>query len=327
LRVLQAAMKRKAKLLFHSPCFDGIASAVLASDYLRNHAHWDDIECASVNYGARDQWLSTTFDAPTAVVDFLYHPDAFFWADHHRSAFLTREARIDFERRDPESAIYDAGSDSCAGLLWRTFDERSGYRNESFAELVRWAEKIDAARYESVDEALSFSHPALQISASLAVAPGGHSERLVQALATHSLAEVSEMPWVHEFFLDFASSMAEGLARFEASACLRDDMVIFDVDGRGVVVPRYAPYRFYPRARYSIGVIHHDSGAKITAMRNPWMDFESVPLGDIFAPFGGGGHQRVASVFVPEDVDAQARLSEIVSAVAAADRGSMVAAR
>jgi len=319
-------MKRKAKLLFHSPCFDGIASAVLASDYLRKHERWEEIELASVNYDARSTWLSTSFDVPTAVVDFLYHPLADFWADHHRSSFLTPAARRHFEGCLAGFRIYDSSADSCAGLLWRAFAERFDYRNEKYEELVRWAEKIDAARYESVSEALSFEHPALQISASLALAPEGHSEFLVRALSQHSLDEVSALPEVREPFLEFKQSSIEGLSRFAASARLQDQMVVFNVDGSGVVVPRYAPYRFFPHARYSIGIIRYEKGAKITAMRNPWMEFESVPLGDIFTRYGGGGHQRVASLFLPEPAEAQDRLEEILLAVASADREALVAA-
>ena len=36
-------------------------------------------------------------------------------------------------------------------------------------------------------------------------------------------------------------------------------------------------------------------------MRNPWMDFPSVPLGRIFEKVGGGGHQRVGSVELRSD--------------------------
>jgi nanoRNase/pAp phosphatase (c-di-AMP/oligoRNAs hydrolase) len=78
------------------------------------------------------------------------------------------------------------------------------------------------------------------------------------------------------------------------------------------MVSRYAPYLAYPRARYSVGVTSNGSGAKITAMRNPWMRFKSVPLGEIFRQYGGGGHQRVASVLVPRASDAETTLGAIV---------------
>jgi nanoRNase/pAp phosphatase (c-di-AMP/oligoRNAs hydrolase) len=59
-------------------------------------------------------------------------------------------------------------------------------------------------------------------------------------------------------------------------------------------------------------------------MRNPWREFDSVPLGTIFKKFGGGGHQRVASVVFnrsngadPEDV-----LNRVVATIKQHDRAS-----
>lgn len=81
----------------------------------------------------------------------------------------------------------------------------------------------------------------------------------------------------------------------------------------------------FPHARYSIGYVRLEGDGKITAMRNPWIDFESVALGDIFARFGGGGHQRVASLRVSDDTDVEKILAELVAAVEEAE-GSLPAA-
>jgi hypothetical protein len=313
-------MKQKSTLLFHSPCFDGVASAVIASDFLQRHEQWSDFEFVHVGYDVRETWLRRRLDERTAIVDFLYHPDAEFWADHHSSAFLTDDARHEFESRRSDSFVYDSKADSCAGLLWRHFRESTAYRNDGLAELVAWAEKIDAARYESVEEALSFAHPALQISASLAMATNGYSEFLVRSLASRPLEAVSNIAEVRERFERFAELTTTGLARMKDAASLRDDIVVFDVDGSDVVIPRYSPYRFFPDARYSIGVVRGSGWAKVTAMRNPWLEFDSVPLGRIFSAFGGGGHQRVASAYVPVGIDPHARLEEMVSALTSAER-------
>ncbi|HUP62769.1 MAG TPA: hypothetical protein VNA69_20380 [Thermoanaerobaculia bacterium] len=312
-------MTRKARLLFHSPCFDGIVSAVIAADYLCRGAQWGELEIADVNYDIQKIWLSTRFEARTAVVDFLYHPDAAFWADHHRSTFLNDDMRRDFARRSDRHIVYDHQADSCAGLLWRHLHATASYRNPHFAELVLWAEKIDAARYESVEEALSFEHPALQISASMALSTNGYSEFLVRALSEQSLEEVSMLPEVRERFLEFRRATREGLQRMRDAASLRDGIVVFDVDAHDVVVPRYAPYLFFPDARYSVGLVRREDEAKITAMRNPWMEFESVALGDIFTRYGGGGHRRVASVLVAPQ-GAEMMLERIVSDVTSAER-------
>jgi hypothetical protein len=296
--MFRSEMDKGAELFFHSPCFDGIASAVIAVDYLQQHEAWPEINLHRVNYDERDSWLSRTFDVPFAVVDFLYHPGARFWADHHLTTFLTPEAQRDYERRDERHVIYDRNADSCAGLLRRHLAAAVGYRNERFEELVHWAEKIDAARYESVDEAFSFNAPAIRISLSLALATDSYCESLVRALLRHSLADTSALPEVSEKFERVRGLSEAGLQRFRSGASLRDGIVVFMVDGRGVMVNRYAPYRIYPQARYSVGAVRSDSGVKITAMRNPWLQFESVPLGEIFREFGGGGHQRVASTVV-----------------------------
>jgi len=289
-------MPARARLLFHSPCFDGIASAVLARDFLQRHEGYASIDLEPVTYGPAQVWLARTFDVPTAIVDFLYHPAAFIWADHHRSAFLNDGLRRHFESRN-ENVLYDARADSCAGLLWRNLP----LRDERFAELVQWAEKIDAARYSSVDEAFSLDEPALRISISLSLNAAGYCEFLVERLSEMPLRDVSELPEVAERVKRIGRLMKDGLERFKSAAELHRGIVTFHVDGRGALVSRYAPYRYFPNARYSVGAVRVDEGTKITAMRNPWIEFESIPLGDLFKRYGGGGHQRVASVILHDD--------------------------
>lgn len=289
-------------LYFHSPCFDGIASAVVAGDFLESQLGWPKAVLCPVSYDRRATWLAEPLNLPAAVVDFLYHPGAEFWADHHVTTFLSRAVRSNFEKRRGPKLIFDPAADSCAGLLWRHLSNAFGYQNPRFAQLVQWAEKIDAARYASVEEAIFPSTAALRISASLASGNAAeYSAFLVQQLRTASLETVASLPEVATRFEAIQALFKRGLDRFEKAASLTSGgIVVFDVDSRGAHVSRYAPYYFFPDARYSLGVVRLDKGAKITAMRNPWRDFPSVPLGKLFQKVGGGGHQRVGSVFLTE---------------------------
>jgi nanoRNase/pAp phosphatase (c-di-AMP/oligoRNAs hydrolase) len=79
------------------------------------------------------------------------------------------------------------------------------------------------------------------------------------------------------------------------------DIAVFNVDSSDVLINRYAPYYFFPKARYSLGIVRNIDGTKITAMRNPWLQFPSVYLGKIFERFGGGGHRRVGSLLLRGD--------------------------
>ena len=289
-----------SNLHFHAPCFDGIASAVVALDYLEGPGGWSAATLWPQGNDARVRWLETHLPPKSAVVDFPYHPDAEFWADHHQTAFLAPSAEAHFRRREGASFAYDAKADSCAGVLWRHFEATYGHRTPALAELVRWAEKIDAARYDSVDEALHSTAPAVVIAASLGYeADDAYVISLVRALRTDSLDAVAAQEDVRHRFARVRELQVEGLDRMRASARLYDGIVVFDVDATGVEVNRYSPYESFATADYSIGIVRDGRSIKITAMRNPWKEFESVPLGLIFRRHGGGGHQRVASLYLP----------------------------
>ncbi len=312
-------MGEQGHLYFHSPCFDGIVSAVLAWDFLKARQEWSSPTLHSVNYDLREGWLSSTREKPCAIVDFLYHPDAEFWADHHLTTFLKEDARKHFEKRRHPLLIYDDRAGSCASLLWNHLASAFGYRNSPYGEMVRWAEKTDAARYESVSEAIFPSAPALRISLGLVLGDHeGYCARLVRALREMALREVAELPEVQARFERAQSLIRSGLDRFVKVARLEDDgIVVFDVDAEGTIISRYAPYYFFPGARYSAGILRWKGGAKVTVMRNPWREFESVSLGRICEEFGGGGHRRVGSVVLRGEriVEAPELLNRILSEI------------
>lgn len=290
-------------LYFHSPCFDGIVSAVLMSDFLESRERWDSIALSPVNYHLKADWLDKPLSEPAAVVDFLYHPTAQFWADHHSTTFLTPAAERDYERRKSDRRVFQPAARSCAALLWTHLDQAFGHRNPKYQELVTWADKTDSADYASVEEALFGDAPALRIVKAL----GWKNDpefcvQLVNWLCRQPLSAVAQRALTRERFEASLAATHAGLERLRRSTRLESGgVVVFDVDSRGVTINRYAPFHFFPDALYSLGVVHWDNGAKITAMRNPWREFASAPLGEIFEHEGGGGHQRVASLILAGD--------------------------
>jgi hypothetical protein len=302
------SMRRTFQLYFHSSCFDGIVSSVMTADFLENRQGWTLNQLIPASYEDRGDWLSRELLTPCAVVDFHYHPQAVFWADHHGTTFLSYDAEKDFEKRRGAWMVFDPRSGSCAYLLRKYFAERLSFADPRYDEMVEWADKIDAARYASVEEAILGDTPALRIRASLAAGNGEElSKQLVNELRFSTLDEVAGLPLVRDRSEEVRSKIAAGLDRFAPAVRLDvGEIVVFNVTSqKGVVLSRYAPYHFFPEARYSVGVVRSTNGAKITAMRNPWRDFPSVNLGEIFKDLektfdgvGGGGHQRVASVIL-----------------------------
>jgi len=320
------ASSTEGSLFLHYPCFDGLVSAAIAWDFLESSQGWRLAAICPVNYDRRDTWLTTPLPSQSVVVDFLYHPDAAFWADHHPTTFINEESRLNFElRTDKRFFLYDPKATSCAKLLW----ERVGYASSDptrYAEMAVWADRTDSATYDSVDEAIFGTQPALRIARSLSAGQDQeYCAFLLQAMHALTLEEIAELPEVASRESDVRVRTQKGIDLVnERIAMQSGGIVVVDVDeAPDAIVNRYSPYfgRFRD-ARYSVALIRSAKGASILAMRNPWINFESVHLGEIFEPFKGGGHQRVAAVVIPADsgTDPRAAVDGIVAAIRAKDR-------
>lgn len=313
-------------LFVHYPCFDGLVSAALAWDFLQTQWRWSIERLEFVNYDRSATWLQTPLPPLAAVVDFLYHPDARFWADHHGTTFLTDAARRDFERRSTDDFIlYDRSSASCAMLLWKRVASVASDRSR-YGEMALWADRIDAARYDSVDDAVfGRSSPAMGINLSLSGnADRSYGEMLLRAMRTDDLTRIAGRDDVRARVQDARERITQGLALVRDRIRLdSSDIAVLDIEPPdGVTVNRYSPYVYFPNARYSVALTRTGSDARLTAMRNPWRNFDSVDLGAIFRDYGGGGHQRVGSVVIrPGDTrDPSDVLHHIVDEIHRSDR-------
>jgi hypothetical protein len=297
---------KSSTLYFHYPCFDGLVSGVLAWEFLEKHKNWNIREFCPVDYKMRDTWLASDLKMPCAIVDFLYHPRAEFWADHHQTSILNKKAETDFQRRrDKACLLFDDRARSCASLLFRHLGAFLSDKPH-FKEMISWAAKIDSATYSTVEEAILGDAPALQINRTLSLKDESGSEYalfLLRELQTHNLSYVASLDEVKRREEQARRSILNGLKRVKARLRIEPgDVAVFDASqNEDQMISRYAPYYFAPKARYSITVVRSSDDIRITAMRNPWRKFRSIPLGRSFAKFGGGGHQRVGAVRLPVD--------------------------
>lgn len=288
------------EIVYHAQCFDGAVSCAIAWDYFDATTPTSTTVLRPVGYEVRDRWLKDALPPGTAVVDFLFHPDAAFWADHHATAFLNDESRTLFEAAERPDWLYDARAKSCAGLLYRHFANDRAYRNPTFEDAVAWAERLDSAGYDSVEEAVYPRQPASAISLSFAVrSDSEYSMHLVRRLrdTAGDISAVASDSQVRAAIDEARHRIEIGIRTFRCSIRQNDgDIVTFDVEEGDALIPRYAPYLVNPDARYSAGIVRRTGEAKITTMRNPWRHFRGVNLGQLCARYGGGGHERVGSI-------------------------------
>jgi hypothetical protein len=290
------------ELLYHAQCFDGAVSCAVAWDYFDATAPVDSTVLRPVGYEVRDRWLTDSLSTGAAVMDFLFHPGAAFWADHHVTTFLNDESRTTFETARRRDWLYDAQAKSCAGLLYRHFAGERSYRNPAFEGVVAWAERLDSAEYDSVEEAVMPRQPAPAISLSFAVrSDPEYSMHLVRRLreTAGDIGAVASDPPMRAAVDEARRRVEIGICTLRRGIRQNDgDVVTFDVEEGDALIPRYAPYLVNPEARYSAGIVRRAREAKITTMRNPWRHFQGVNLGRLCARYGGGGHERVGSILL-----------------------------
>ena len=145
--------------------FDGMVSGALLAHILREKKGERPI-LLSVNYDERKGWEGFEAGRRFAIVDFHFHPRAEYWFDHHPTTFLSEELRAEYNPSD--CWLWDENSLSCPPLILRHAAEHLGYEApERFLEAAHWSDIIDAAKFESVDQAIFGEDPALRISRSV----------------------------------------------------------------------------------------------------------------------------------------------------------------
>src|ERR1700686_3869824 len=103
---------KSSTLYFHYPCFDGLVSGVLACEFLEKRKDWNIGELHPVDYTMRDTWLASELRTPCAIVDFLYHSRAEFWA-------LTITRPLCLAKRPRQIFSAEEGRLACCSMIGR----------------------------------------------------------------------------------------------------------------------------------------------------------------------------------------------------------------
>jgi hypothetical protein len=149
----------------HGHCFDGLASAVLFTRLLRalegSRAEFTYHACG-YGYAQPKPDESMLRGDQNAILDFRLTPsERVGWLfDHHRTAFQLPGAEALFVARGNQGRMYvDADYPSCAKLIADVSRKRFGVHDPNLDELVAWADRVDAARFQSPQDAIDQQDP------------------------------------------------------------------------------------------------------------------------------------------------------------------------
>lgn len=296
-------MPRLVKVLFHDNCFDGATSASLFKRFYQAKVDPSALfTFIGKNHGMGNVYDDDSFDADeNVVVDFRYSasPRLTWWFDHHVSAFPTPADEAHFKAHRGAHQYFDPTARSCAKFLAETCKREHGWDYSPYAELVRWADIIDGAQFESPKAAVELAEPALQL---MTWVENNHDPelklRFIDQLTSRPLAEIAADSWVRGPLEPILARHKSAIGVIRARAQYERKVVFFDVaDDALDAYNKFVPYYLFPDCHYVVGVSLTPTRAKVSVGSNPWwQQNRTVNIAQLCERYGGGGHPVVGAV-------------------------------
>jgi len=311
------------EVLYHGNCFDGCASAALLSRFLRERegAKVSGTRYVPLTHGQGSAFGPDAFTGDlNACVDFRYStsPKLHWWFDHHASAFSSPEDRADFDRDATGRKFWDPKAPSCTGFIARTLGARFGWSAPGLAELVRWADVIDAAAFESPAQAVELAEPALRIMTLLeATRDPAVPTRIIEAMGERPLAEIAAAPWAAEPLAPILALHRRAIEVVRGRARIEGGVVTFDLSETGIEsANKFLSYFLFPAAAYTVVVTRDAKRSKVSVGSNPWArPARPHDISKLCERYGGGGHPVVGAVsLAPDRLDDARRVAGEIAA-------------
>lgn len=287
------------RILFHDD-LDGAASAAVLNGFLEDVVGERGNNFLPVNFHLETDWLFPQLpflnvDERFAIVDFLYHPAAEVWFDHHPTAFKTGMYRAHFESRKASLLQWDTTAPSCARLIYETLRPIWSSAGR-MAELVEGADMIDQARYPSVEAYFDAKHPAIAINHAWSRLDEALKDRLIRTLTQGTLQD--GLAAVRPQMEEAKQAQHEILSDYRQYVDLRGTVAVTDVGNVPRPFVRYASYSYFPQALYSLALYRpkDENAVYVSIGKNPWIAFEHAHLGELAKRWGGGGHAYAAGM-------------------------------
>jgi hypothetical protein len=314
---------RQILVATHGHCFDGMASAALFT-HLRQAiepAAELEVRYRSCGYGPGmsaipEAWLDGD---ENAILDFRYTGSKrlTWFFDHHVTGFGSAEERAAAEA-SATKVFYDATYGSCTQLIADVARDKYGVTSPELAELIRWADVIDAARFDSAEAATNRSEPVLQLAS--VVEHHGDAAFLtgiIPRLLQRGVDEVAREAPIQLLWKPLAAAQQTYVDRVKRGATVMGNVVLIDLSDAPLdAAGKFVSYALHPESIYSVTLIRTKQHAKVSVGYNPWSGKPRThDIAAICRRYGGGGHPVVGACAFPLAQLAAAREAAHVIAI------------
>ena len=287
----------KITLYYHKD-FDGICSAAVFASYVRSALDSDAVfEFVAVDYDQKKTWANKRFSEVTAIVDFLYHPDAKWWFDHHPTTFVRKDWELLY-KRDAQH-VWSPEYKSCPRLIVDAIENVSiRHKLQSqFSEALYWCDVIDSATYASPQQVIDCAEAALQINATLIRGVTvEYLNFLVGCLERSSLSVVAELEPVRQRFQSSREWQDAAISYVRERGHVSKGVGFIDFSPHSDLFHRYAAYYLWPDIEFQVALYRRSGFYRLTVAANPWLRSDGPNLGALCERYKGGGHHAVGGV-------------------------------
>lgn len=301
----------------HGHCLDGLLSATLFTRLLR---HVESSRALSFSYrpcgyGPNENGVpeEALVGDVNAVLDYRYSASTKldWYFDHHVSAFVTDEDRASYKERASGGRVFHDGAyGSCTKLIADVGAKHFDLDPAPFADLVHWADLIDAARFPNAAMPVEKREAPLRLMA--VVERYGNEEflgRWVPRLLEEPFLLASDSAEVRELYEPMGADQDRFVELVKRHAKTEGPVVFVDLgDAVLEAAPKFVTYALYPESLYSVVLTRSASKCKVSVGYNPWAPRERRhDIAKICERFGGGGHPVVGAASTKAEDLAKAR--------------------
>ena len=296
----------------HGRCFDGLASAIVFTEFAEQQQTRATFEYVACGYGSQKRepkWCNEE----NAVLDYRYFPSdrLTYYFDHHPTAFVSEADQAHFHRRaqaEPGRFVWNQEVGSCTQMMAHHF-QSEGTELGGLAELIEWAHRIDTASFSSAEEATDLSHPVMRLGAVVAHYGDSHFySRAIEAHKREGLLGLCNRDFVLEAYRALAPKWSKYARAVSQHGRLRARVVHVELSFPAApVVLKFAQYQAFPQAVYSLLSTSRPEGIYLSVGHNPWSEVPCcLDIGALCRSYGGGGHRYVGGIFFETSAAKQA---------------------
>lgn len=297
--------------IYHHDDFDGTLCSALLLNFFRSKGN-NVADFIPMNFSStlKEKWTEYDFKSPFVIVDFIHHPKADWWFDHHVSSFIKPEWQEQF--KNDRQHYFDSSYKSCYGMILNFLKREYGYEPLSvFLELEADADMIDSASFPSAKDALTIKSKAQEVAFLIdsfeTEGPEGPKvqKEIIYALAEGNIDQILNQTENQDRLNKVKKDIEKSFELYRENCQTVGRVSLIDKNGLEIPYTSFVGRALFPELEYTVAIGGEGDDFHIQASRNHWLNKPSnINIGLMMKGFGGGGHKDVGGAEVASHEEA-----------------------